>query len=58
MSKHTGTEAGQHVVTKNLKEDLQIMWHKVRLLLMCERERFPKLKEISKLINLKDEKME
>ena len=58
MSKYTGTETGQHVVTNNLKEDLQIMWHKVRLLLMSERERLPKLKEISKLINLKDEKME
>ena len=38
-----------------LKEDLQIMWHKVRLLQMSEREKLPKLKTNSKLIKLQEE---
>jgi hypothetical protein len=54
-SKHSGTEAGQHTVRNKLKEDLQIMWHTVRLLQMYERERLPKLRENSKLIKLKEE---
>ena len=38
-----------------LKEDLQIMWHKVRLLEICEREKLPRLKTNSKLIKLQEE---
>jgi C-terminal processing protease CtpA/Prc len=42
-------------VRNRLKEDLQIMWHKVRLLHMSEREKLPKLKTNSKLIKLQEE---
>ena len=45
-------EREQHTVRNKLKEDLQIMWHKVRLLQMCEREKLPKLKTNSKLIKI------
>jgi hypothetical protein len=55
LGKNSETEAGDHTIRTKLKEDLQIMWHKVRLLQMSERERLPKLKEDSKLIKLKDE---
>jgi len=54
-SKHSGTEEGQHTVRNKLKEDLQIMWHTVRLLQTYERERLPKLRENSILIKLKEE---
>ena len=45
----------QHTVSNKLKEDLQIIWHKVRLLQMSEREKLPKLKTNSKLIELQEE---
>jgi hypothetical protein len=48
-------EGEQHTVRNNLKEDLQIMWHKVRLLHMFEREKLPKLKTNSKLIKFQEE---
>jgi len=48
-------EGEQHTVRNKLKEDLQIMWHKVRLLQMFEREKLPKLKTNSKLINFQEE---
>jgi hypothetical protein len=35
----------QHTVRNKLKEDLQIMWHKVKLLQMFEMEKLPKLKK-------------
>jgi hypothetical protein len=38
-------EEEQHTVRNKLKEDLQIMWHKVRLLQMFEREKLPLLKQ-------------
>jgi len=57
-SKHSGTEAGQHRLKNYLKEDIQTMWHKVRLLQMSKMETLPKLKENSKLMKLKDEIME
>jgi len=40
---------------KKLKEDLQIVWHKVRLLQMSEREKLPKIKTNSILIKYKVE---
>jgi len=43
-------EGEQHTFRDKLKEDLQVMWHMVRLLQMCEREKLPKLKTKSKLI--------
>lgn len=55
ISKLTETEAGQHMVTNKLKEDSEIMWHKVTLRQKSKRKRLPKLKETSKLINPKDE---
>ena len=54
-NKYLSAEAEQHTVKDKLKEDLQIMWHKVRLLQMSEREKLPKLKTNSKLIKLQEE---
>ena len=54
-NKHPCAEGEQHTVKNKLKEDLQIMWHKVRLLQMSEREKLPKLKTHSKLIKLQEE---
>ena len=48
-------EGEQHTFRNKLKEDLQIMWHKVRLLEMFEREKLSKLKTNSKLIKLQEE---
>jgi len=53
--KHPSAEGEQHTVKNKLKEDLQIMWHKVRLLQICEREKLPRLKTNSKLIKLQEE---
>jgi len=36
-NKHLSAEGEQHTVRNKLKEDLQIMWHKVRLIQMSER---------------------
>jgi hypothetical protein len=52
---HPCAEGEQHTVRKKVKEDLQIMWHKVRLLQISEREKLPKLKTNSKLIKLQEE---
>jgi LytS/YehU family sensor histidine kinase len=38
----------QHTARNKLKERLQIMWPKVRLLQMSEREKLPKLKQTAK----------
>jgi len=38
-------EGEQHTVSDKLKEDLQVMWHKVRFLQMCEREKLPHYKQ-------------
>jgi len=54
-NKHPRAEGEQHTVKNKLKEDLQIMWLKVRLLQMSEREKLPKLKTHSKLIKLQEE---
>jgi uncharacterized protein YjbJ (UPF0337 family) len=43
-NKHPSAEGEQHTVKNKLKEDLQIMWYKVRLLQMSDREKLPKLK--------------
>ena len=55
INKHPSTEGEQHTVKNKLKEDLQIMWHKVRLLQISEREKLPRLKTNSKLIKLQEE---
>ena len=52
---HSSAEEEQHIVRNTLKEDLHIMWHKVRLLQMSERDKLPKPKTNSKLINLQEE---
>jgi hypothetical protein len=52
---HPNAEGEHHIVWNTLKEDLHIMWHKVRLLQMSERGKLPKLKTNSKLINLQEE---
>jgi Skp family chaperone for outer membrane proteins len=51
-------EGEQHTVRNKrnkLKEGLQIMWHKVRLLQMFEREKLTKPKTNSKLIKFQEE---
>jgi len=54
-NKHLSAEGEQHTLKNKIKEDIQIMWHKVRLLQMSEREKQPKVKTNSKLINLQEE---
>jgi hypothetical protein len=54
-NKHPNAEEEQHTDRNKLKERLQIMWHKVRLLQMSEREKLPKLKTNSKVIKLQEE---
>jgi len=54
-NKHLSAVGEQHTVKNKLKEDLQIMWHKVRLLQMSEMEKLPKLETNSKLIKLQEE---
>jgi len=54
-NKHPSAEGEQHTLKNKLKEDLQIMWHKMRILQMCEREKFPKLKTNRKLIKFQEE---
>jgi hypothetical protein len=57
-NKHPSAEEEQNAVRNKLKEDLQIMWHKVRLLKMSQREKLPKLQKNRKLIKLQEEIME
>jgi len=54
INKHPSTEGEQHTLKNKLKEDLQIMWHKVRLLQISQREKLPRLKTNSKLIKLQE----
>jgi len=54
-NKHLSVEGEQHTVKNKLKEDLQIMWHKVRLLQMSETDKMLKLKTNSKFIKLQEE---
>jgi len=55
INKHPSTKGEQHTVKNKLKEDLQIMWHKLRLLLISEREKLSRIKTNSKLIELQEE---
>jgi hypothetical protein len=55
LGKNSETEAGDHTIRNKLKEELQIMWQKVRLLQMSEREMLQKLKDNRKLVKLKNE---
>jgi hypothetical protein len=52
----TQEDADQHTARDKLKEDLQIMCYRVKLLQMPERQRLPKLSENTKLIHLKKER--
>ena len=54
-NKHPKAEGEQNRDRNKLKEDLQIMWHKVRLLRMSEREKLAKLTKNSKLTKFQDE---
>jgi hypothetical protein len=45
----------QSSLPSHVKEDFEIMWHKVTLRQKSKRKRLPKLKESSKLMNSKDE---
>jgi hypothetical protein len=38
LGKKSETEAREHTIRNKLKEELQIMWHKVRLLQMSDRK--------------------
>jgi hypothetical protein len=53
-NKHPSAEGEQHTGRNKPKGDLQVMWHKVRLLQICEREKLPKLTTNSKLIKLEE----
>ena len=55
INKHPSTDGEQQTVKNKLKEDLQIMWHKVRLLQISEREKLPRLKTKSKSTKLQEE---
>jgi hypothetical protein len=55
QNRNLGQDAQQHVAGEKLKEELEIMWYKVRLLQMSERQRLPKLVENRKIIWLKKE---
>jgi hypothetical protein len=50
-----GENAEQNVARDKLREKMQIIWYKVRLLQMSERQRLPQLREKNKLIHLKKE---
>ena len=54
-NKHPKAEGEQNRDRNKLKEDLQITWHKVRLLHMSEREKLPKLTKNSKVTNFQEE---
>jgi hypothetical protein len=54
-NRNLGGDTQQHVAGEKLKEDLEIMWYKVRLLQMSERQRLPKVIENNKIIWLKKE---
>jgi hypothetical protein len=51
--KHIEAKGKQHTSRNKLKEDLQIMWHKMRLLQISER--LPNLKGNCKLVRLKEQ---
>jgi hypothetical protein len=53
-NKDLGEDAEQNTARDKLREELQIMWYKMRMLQMSERQRLPKLIE-NKLIHLKKE---
>ena len=55
INKYPSAEGEQHTVKNKLKKDLQIMWHKVRLLHISEREKLPRFKTQGKLIKLQEE---
>jgi hypothetical protein len=55
LGKNSETETRDHTIRTRLNEEIQILWHKVKLLQMSEAERLPRLKEDNKLIKLKDE---
>ena len=55
INKHPSAKGEQHTVKNKLKEDLQIMWHKVRHLQISQREKLPRLKTRSKLIKIQEE---
>jgi hypothetical protein len=52
-NKDSGEDAEQKVARDKLREELKIMWYKVRLLQMSERQRLPKVIENNELIHLK-----
>jgi hypothetical protein len=53
--RNLGEETQQHVAREKLKEELEIMWYKVRFLQISERQSLPKLIENNKIIRLKKE---
>jgi hypothetical protein len=54
-NRNLGEYTQQHVAREKLKEELEIMWYRVRLLQMSERQRLPKLVEINKIVRIKKE---
>jgi hypothetical protein len=54
-NRNLGEDTQQHVAGEKLKEELEIMWYKVKLLQISERQRLPKLVENNKIIRIKKE---
>jgi hypothetical protein len=54
-NRNLGEDTQQHVAGEKLKGELEIMWYKVRLLQIPERQRLQKLIENNKTIWLKKE---
>jgi hypothetical protein len=52
-NRNLGEDTQQHADGEKLKEELKIMWYKVRLLQMSERQRLPKLVGNNKIGRIK-----
>jgi hypothetical protein len=52
-NRNSGEDTQQHAEGEKLKEEIEIMWYKVRLLQMSERQRLPKLVGNNKIGSIK-----
>ena len=55
INKQLTAEVEQHTVKNKLKEDLKIMWQKLKLLQITESEKLPRIKTNNKLIKIQEE---
>jgi hypothetical protein len=56
QNKNRGKVTEQHGTRNKFKEELQMIWYKVRLLQMLERHRLPELRENNTVIQFKKER--